>query len=204
MFSQAQEARTRCFQLLTRLWATMAHTAPDLDELWSVGLQLQRTLRKADSLHRAMLDLNGDSASALRAYAKHLLDLGQDPDRAQELLNKADRLEEVHKSDKRKVIKTVTMLAPFSSSSSASSGMDSVDAGGGAGMASASAAAAKRKELAARGMLGVSAVEMLDVKAARLSIMDESSAVIAISGQGSSTGEIVAASPAACRMLGYT
>ena len=49
----------------------------------------------------------------------------------------------------------------------------------------------------------MSAAALADVKAARLSIMDESSAVIAISGQGSSIGEIVAASPAACRLLGF-
>jgi len=76
MFAQAQEARTMCFSLLTQLWTAMASTAPDLDHLWTVGLRLQRTLHKADRLHLAMLELNGDSTSALRAYATHLLDLG--------------------------------------------------------------------------------------------------------------------------------
>jgi len=76
MYSQAQEARTDSFRLLTRLWSIMSTIAPDLDRLWSVGVSLQRKLRQADHLHRAMLDLNGDSTSALRAYATHLLDLG--------------------------------------------------------------------------------------------------------------------------------
>jgi len=93
-----------------------------------------------------------------------------------------------------------------SKSSASHAGPEGHAAGGMAGqvLASASAAAAKRRELAAQGMIGMSAAALADVKAARLSILDESSAVISISGQGSSIGEIVAASPAACRMLGYT
>jgi len=55
---------------------------PDLSRLWDVGVTLQRKLRDADRHYRSMLDLNSDSTSALRAYATHLLDLGQNPEKA--------------------------------------------------------------------------------------------------------------------------
>jgi len=158
-----------------------------------------------------MLNLNADSTSALRAYAMHLMDLGQDPSKAQEMLNKANRLEEVNFADKRKMVRSVVLLQPSKHSTghedSAGPQMHSIAQAGGHhtnNFMSARNTAAKRRELAAKGMSGMSAVAIADVKAARLSIMDESSAVITISGYGSTIGAIVSVSPAACRILGYT
>jgi len=162
-------------------------------------LLLQRKLTQADQFYRAMLELNSDSTSALRAYATHLLDLGHNQEKAQEYINKADRLDEVHSTDKRRVVRSVSLLQPSKHGSIAENHQDDNQMG-----SMGQSSAAKRRQLAAQGMSGMSGVSMQDVKAARLSIMDESSAVITISGYGSSMGAIVSVSPAACRMLGYT
>jgi len=111
MFDQEQrqsaQLRVEAYRLLQQLWDIMSEGTPDLVSIEQTGVALQETLNRIEQAYTKLLELNPQSTKTLRAYAQYLLDLKNTQMKAQELLTKADRLEETDTRARMRQIKNV-------------------------------------------------------------------------------------------------
>lgn len=81
-------------QLVFNFWSNLSEKSPDLAKLSVVGVQINKALASTNDIFKELLELAPQSASVMRQYAEYLLELANDPRKAQELLSDAEQIEE--------------------------------------------------------------------------------------------------------------
>jgi PAS domain-containing protein len=80
--------------LVFSFWNTLSEKSPDLTRMQNIGLNINVALSGADSVFKELLVLAPQSVTAMRAYAEFLLELANDPNKAIQLLQDAESLED--------------------------------------------------------------------------------------------------------------
>lgn len=104
---ETSQLRVLAYQLLVRMFGHLTAQTPDLADLLDIGVALHNTVERADEAYRRLFSFNSDNATLLRQFAGYLTDFRADPSRVQELLQKAQRVEEQTRKQKQKVLRTV-------------------------------------------------------------------------------------------------
>ncbi|KAA0165014.1 hypothetical protein FNF27_07706 [Cafeteria roenbergensis] len=95
-WSAAVEDSLACFALQHAMWNHAIESNPDAAVLGGMAEDLFKARTAAERRFRTMLQINPDSIMALRAYSRFCDDVLGDADRATELMNKANRIEDKH------------------------------------------------------------------------------------------------------------
>lgn len=74
-------------------WTELCAKHPDLAKLQSLGMTINDKLKESDRCFMELLELAPQNASVIRSYAEFLLELSNDPRKAQELLEDAEASE---------------------------------------------------------------------------------------------------------------
>lgn len=110
-WSECQSLYKSAYRNLLTLWEVLDTARPDLFDIQTSGDSLRTVLARMHYLFRNLLRINPDSATVLRAYADFLLNLANDPSKAAECVNKADRIEEVHAKQHNKPVSHIVFKA---------------------------------------------------------------------------------------------
>lgn len=97
-WQEVQRLYKKAYRSLVSVWDVLHDARPDLRQLLETGRRLQRVLTRMQALFDSLVLINPDSVAVLRAYADFLLNLANNPQQANELVNRADRLDEVQSS----------------------------------------------------------------------------------------------------------
>ncbi|KAA0151464.1 hypothetical protein FNF28_07133 [Cafeteria roenbergensis] len=92
----AIEETTKAFAAQNKLYNHAVESNPDASRLGVLAEELFKARTAAERRFRTMLQINPDSIMALRAYSRFCEEVLHDADRATELMNKANRIEDKH------------------------------------------------------------------------------------------------------------
>ncbi|KAA0171100.1 hypothetical protein FNF27_06404 [Cafeteria roenbergensis] len=95
-WKSAIEEATMSFAEQNKLYNHAADSSPDAATLGRMAKELFKARTSAEKHFRTMLQINPDSIMALRAYSRFCEEVLHDADRATELMNKANRIEDKH------------------------------------------------------------------------------------------------------------
>ncbi|KAA0171109.1 hypothetical protein FNF27_06413 [Cafeteria roenbergensis] len=95
-WSTAIEETTNAFAAQNKLYNHAVESNPDARKLGLLAEELFKARTAAERRFRTMLQINPDSIMALRAYSRFCEEVLHDADRATELMNKANRIEDKH------------------------------------------------------------------------------------------------------------
>ncbi|KAA0148610.1 hypothetical protein FNF29_06548 [Cafeteria roenbergensis] len=95
-WSTAIEETTKAFAAQNKLYNHAVESSPDANRLGLLAEELFKARTAAERRFRTMLQINPDSIMALRAYSRFCEEVLHDADRATELMNKANRIEDKH------------------------------------------------------------------------------------------------------------
>ncbi|KAA0171110.1 hypothetical protein FNF27_06414 [Cafeteria roenbergensis] len=95
-WKSAIEDTTNSFVIQQSLYTLASESSPDAATLGRTAEELFKARTAAERRFRTMLQINPDSIMALRAYSRFCEEVLHDADRATELMNKANRIEDKH------------------------------------------------------------------------------------------------------------
>jgi PAS domain-containing protein len=110
-WQSAADDAVQCFSLMHKLWSHAVETSCDMAVMGGLAEQLYLARTRASKRFQAMLSINPDSIMALRAYARFCAEVLGDLERATELDNKADRIEDKHTRTEIKPVELVCIGA---------------------------------------------------------------------------------------------
>jgi PAS domain S-box-containing protein len=87
---RVREARA----LVLAFWSALAESSPDLGKLAATGAAISAQLAASEACFKELIELAPSSSSVLRKWAEFLLELGNDPVRAREMLADAELIED--------------------------------------------------------------------------------------------------------------
>lgn len=90
----ARSSTIMCLRQQLRFWNELMERASDLERLFRLGCETSERMDRAQRHYEAALRINGSSVDALRQFAAFLMNVRNDPASAQDLLSKADVIED--------------------------------------------------------------------------------------------------------------
>ncbi|KAA0149369.1 hypothetical protein FNF31_07228 [Cafeteria roenbergensis] len=111
-WTTAIDETTKAFAAQNKLYNHAVESNPDAHRIGKLAEELFKARSAAERKFRTMLQINPDSTTALRAYSRFCDDVLGDAERATELMNKANRIEEKHAKTNIKPLDAVIIGSP--------------------------------------------------------------------------------------------
>ncbi|KAA0175948.1 hypothetical protein FNF27_02669 [Cafeteria roenbergensis] len=111
-WTTAIEETTKAFAAQNKLYNHAVESNPDANRLGLLAEELFLARSAAERKFRTMLQINPDSTMALRAFSRFCEDVLGDSERATELQNKANRIEEKHAKTNVRPLENVVVGSP--------------------------------------------------------------------------------------------
>lgn len=97
-FEKMQSSSRSCVIIarsnVLNFWSELSNKHPDLQKMKGLGLAINSSLYSANQTFKELLELAPQNATIMRSYADFLLELSNDPRKAQELLTDAEQIED--------------------------------------------------------------------------------------------------------------
>lgn len=94
LLAQSREQAGMARNLLLEFWCGLAEKVPDLSRMQVIGSRINVAIRDATWTFEQLMSIASNNAAVMRAYADFLLEIANNPGRAQELLSDAEQVEE--------------------------------------------------------------------------------------------------------------
>lgn len=90
---EAQESELRARRHQVEFWAELLNKHPDIGVLNRVGAEIAESVAKSETSFMQLLRINSRSVMVLRSYARFLLEVNNNPGKANKLLEEAETIE---------------------------------------------------------------------------------------------------------------
>ena len=109
--AEAQDYSLRARSKLVEFWAELSLLRPDLGKLANISREIADSVSKAELAYVQLLRINPRSVTVLRGFAQFLLEVTNNPSRAERLVEEADSIEEEMSRNHQAQSSTVDFLS---------------------------------------------------------------------------------------------